>query len=108
MQKGDVVMRDNPADNRGPKAAAILKDISTWFRFRAKPSNGRQCCPANLPPCSPDLNPVEMVFARIKTPIRKAAARHYDQLWQAVANLCGIFHDDECDNFFKAAGYDTN
>ena len=45
-----------------------------------------------------------MAFAKIKTLIRKAAARTYDQLWQAVGSVCNIFKDEECYNFFKAAG----
>ena len=49
-----------------------------------------------------------MAFAKIKTLIRKAAARTYDQLWEAVGNVCNIFKDEECYNFFKAAGYQTD
>ena len=94
LQKGDVVILDNLATNKSPKAAAILKDIGDWFLF--------------LPPYSPDLNPIEMAFAKIKTLIRKAAARTYDQLWQAVGNVCNLFKDEECYNFFKAAGYETD
>jgi len=108
LRKGDVVILDNLATHRSPKAAAILKDVGAWFRFRAKPSTGRLCCPSNLPPYSPDLNPIEMAFAKIKTLIRKAAARTYDQLWQAVASVCSIFKEEECYNFCKAAGYETN
>ena len=108
LHKGDVVILDNLATHRSPKAAAILKDIGAWFRFRAKPSTGRLCCPSNLPPYSPDLNPIEMAFAKVKALIRKAAARTYDQLWQAVGNVCNLFSDEECYNFFKAAGYETD
>jgi transposase len=77
LHKGDVVILDNLATHRSPKAAAILKDIGAWFLF--------------LPPYSPDLNPIEMAFAKIKTLIRKAAARTYDQLWQAVGSVCNLF-----------------
>ena len=94
LHKGDVVILDNLATHRSPKAAAILKDIGAWFLF--------------LPPYSPDLNPIEMAFAKIKALIRKAAARTYDQLWQAVGNVCNLFRDEECYNFFKAAGYETD
>ena len=45
-----------------------------------------------------------MAFAKIKAPIRKTTARTYDQLWQAVGNVCHLFKDEECHNFFKAAG----
>lgn len=77
LHKGDVVILDNLATHRSPKVAAILKDIGAWFLF--------------LPPYSPDLNPIEMAFAKIKTLIRKAAARTYDQLWQAVGSVCNLF-----------------
>jgi len=67
LHKGDVVILNNLAKHRSPNVAAILTDIGAWFRFRAKPSTGRRCCPSNLPPYSPDLNPIEMAFAKIKT-----------------------------------------
>jgi transposase len=79
---------------RRTKATAILQDIGAWFLF--------------LPPYSPNLNPIEIAFAKLKTLIRKAAARSYDQLWQAVGNVCNLFKDEKCYNFFKAAGYETN
>jgi transposase len=94
LQKGDVVILDNLATHRSPKAAAILKDIGAWFLF--------------LPPYSPDLNPIEMAFAKLKALIRKAAARTYDQLWKAVGHVCDLFKEEECYNFFKAAGYETD
>ena len=93
LHKGDVMILDNLATHRSPKAAAILKDIGAWFLF--------------LPPYSPDLNPIGMAFAKLKTLIRKAAARTYDQLWKAVGQVCDLFTEEECYNFFKAAGYET-
>lgn len=85
---------DNLATHRSPKAAAILKDIGAWFLFQ--------------PPYSPDLNPIEIAFAKRKALIRKAAARTYDQLWKAVGHVCDLFKDEDCYNFFKAAGYETD
>ena len=61
-----------------------------------------------LPPYSPDLNPIEMAFSKLKALIRKAAARTYNELWQAVGHVCGLFTDEECYNFFQAAGYRTD
>ena len=49
-----------------------------------------------------------MAFAKLKSLIRKAAARTYDQLWQAVGHVCDLFKEEECYNFFKAAGYETD
>ncbi len=106
LHKGDVVILDNLATHRSPKAAAILKDIGAWFLV--------------LPPYSPDLNPIEinraftrtsgvhaLISAKLKALIRKAAARTYDQLWKAVGQVCDLFTEEECYNFFKAAGYET-
>jgi hypothetical protein len=55
-----------------------------------------------------DLNPIEMAFSKLKALIRRAAARTYDHLWRAVGHVCDLFTDEECYNFFKAAGYETN
>jgi transposase len=84
---------DNLATHRSPMPAAILKDIGAWFLF--------------LSPYSCDLNPIEMAFAKLKALIAKAAARTYDQLWKAVDQVCHLFKQEECYNFFKAAGYET-
>lgn len=94
LRKGDVIILDNLSSHKSPKAAEILKDIGAWFLF--------------LPPYSPDLNPIEMAFSKLKALIRKAAARTYDDLWHAVGHVCDLFSEEECYNFFKAAGYETN
>jgi hypothetical protein len=49
-----------------------------------------------------------MAFSKLKVLIRKAAARTYEDLWQAVGRVCDLFSDEECYNFFKAAGYEAN
>ena len=49
-----------------------------------------------------------MAFAKLKTLIRKAAARTYDTLWQAVGHVCDLFTEEKCYNYFKAAGYEAN
>lgn len=58
-----------------------------------------------LPPYSPDLNPIEMAFAKLKTLLRKAAARTRDKLWDAVAEVLLAFTPDECANYLAHAGY---
>lgn len=80
LHKGDVVILDNRSSHKSPGAARALRDIGAWCLF--------------LPPCSPDLNPIEMAFAKLKTLLRKADARTYDQLWQAVGRVCGLFTDE--------------
>jgi len=94
LSPGDVVILDNLSSHKSPRAAQTLKDIGAWFLF--------------LPPYSPDLNPIEMAFSKLKTLIRKLAARTYDQLWQALGHVCQLFSDEECYNFFKAAGYEAD
>ena len=93
LRSGDVVILDNLPAHKSTAARETLKAIGAWFLF--------------LPKYSPDLNPIEMAFSKLKALIRKAAARTYDELWQVVGNVCKIFTDEECYNFFVAAGYET-
>ena len=94
LQPGDVIILDNLSVHKSPKAAQTLKDIGCWF--------------LPLPPYSPDLNPIEMAFAKLKALLRKAAARTYDDLWKAVGTVCDLFTEDECLNYFIAAGYEPD
>ncbi len=61
-----------------------------------------------LPPYSPDFNPIEMAFAKLKALLRKAAERTVDGLWSAIGRLVDVFTPQECANYFTAAGYDPN
>jgi hypothetical protein len=56
----------------------------------------------------PSTPSIEMAFSKLKALIRKAAARTYEDLWQAVGRVCDLFSDEECYNFFRAAGYEAN
>lgn len=94
LQPGDVVILDNLAAHKSEKAKTILRERGAWFLF--------------LPPYSPDLNPIEMAFAKLKAHLRRIAARTIDALWKAVGEICDLFDTDECWNFFKAAGYGDN
>ena len=58
-----------------------------------------------LPPYSPDLNPIEFSFSKLKSLLRKAAARTVRSLWKTIANSLHAFTADQCQHFFKAAGY---
>jgi transposase len=58
-----------------------------------------------LPQYSPDLNPIEMAFSKLKACLRKAAARTFDALWRAIGDICSLFQPTECWNFFKAMNY---
>jgi transposase len=73
------------------KAKTALAERGAWFLF--------------LPPYSPDLNPIEMAFAKLKAHLRAAGARTYEALWRAVGNICELFEPKECWNFFRHAGY---
>ncbi len=61
-----------------------------------------------LPPYSPDFNPIEMAFSKLKALLRKAAARTIEDLWAAVADILNAFTSEECLNYFAAAGYDLD
>ena len=58
-----------------------------------------------LPPYSPDLNPIEMAFAKLKALLRARAVRTIDALWRAIGEICDLFSPQECQNYFHAAGY---
>tara|TARA_B100001971_G_scaffold186160_1_gene185925 strand:+ start:550 stop:1080 length:531 start_codon:yes stop_codon:yes gene_type:complete len=94
LKPGHVVILDNLSSHKSATAEEHLKAVGSWFLF--------------LPQYSPDLNPIEMAFAKLKALIRKAAARTYDDLWRAVGDVCDLFTKKECQNFFEAAGYEAN
>lgn len=91
LARGDVVILDNLAVHKSARAAQCLRDRGAWFLF--------------LPPYSPDLNPIEMAFAKLKAHLRAAAARSFDALWKAIGNICDLFSRTECWNYLKEAGY---
>ena len=61
-----------------------------------------------LPPYSPDLNPIEQAFAKLKALLRKTSARTVDELWQAIADLLDHFPPEECTNYIRNSGYGFN
>ena len=90
LAKGDVVILDNLAVHKSEKAAQCLKQRGAWFLF--------------LPPYSPDLNPIEQAFSKIKAHLRKAEARTFDALWRTLGDICNLFVPKGGRNFLKAAG----
>ena len=88
---GDVIILDNLAAHKSQKAEKLLRAKGAWMLF--------------LPAYSPDLNPIEMAFAKLKAHLRKTAARTIDDLWKAIGNICKLFTPEECSNYFAAAGY---
>jgi transposase len=93
LRPGDVVIMDNLAPH---KAVAVRKAIEA--------AEARLLL---LPPYSPDLNPIENAFAKLKALLRKAAERTVDGLWQRIGLLSDAFTPQECSNYFAAAGYDA-
>ena len=91
LRPGDVVIADNLSVHKSARAAKALKARGAWFLF--------------LPQYSPDLNPIEMAFAKLKAHLRRAATRTFEALWVALGDICTLFSPDECWNFFKEAGY---
>jgi transposase len=91
LKPGDIVAMDNlPAHKTAAVRAAIAKAGAQFFL---------------LPPYSPDMNPIEMAFSKLKTLLRQAAERTRDGLWQRLGALLDQFTPDECANYFQAAGY---
>jgi transposase len=91
LKPGDMVILDNLSSHKSEKAKAILKARGAWFLF--------------LPPYSPDLNPIEMAFAKLKAHLRKAKARTVEALWKAIGSICELYSAEECRNYLKDAGY---
>jgi len=91
LEPGTVVILDNLSTHRSTRGAEALKQQKCWFLF--------------LPPYSPDLNPIELAFSKLKTHLRRIGARTYDQLIQAIGNICDLYDSQECWNYFKAAGF---
>lgn len=91
LEPGDVVILDNLPGHKSEKAAQLLKQRGAWFLF--------------LPPYSPDLNPIEMAFSKLKAHLRRIGARTIDDLWRAVGSICDLYSPEECRNYFTAAGY---
>jgi transposase len=93
LRSGDVVILDNLPAHKGAAVRAAVEAAGASLLF--------------LPPYSPDFNPIENAFAKLKTLLRKAAARTVDQLWRVIGESLDAFSPNECANYFTAAGYDA-
>ena len=93
LQPGDVVILDNLPAHKISAVREALEATGAQLLF--------------LPPYSPDFNPIENAFSKLKALLRKAAARTIDELWAAVASAIDTFTPTECNNYFAAAGYDA-
>ena len=92
LRPGDVVIMDNLPPHKSATARALIE--ATGARLML------------LPPYSPDFNPIENAFSKLKALLPKAAARTKEALWQTIGQLLDAFTPDECANYFSAAGYE--
>jgi transposase len=93
LRPGDIVIMDNLSSHKRAAAREIIEAAGAKLRF--------------LPPYSPDFNPIEMAFSKLKALLRKAAERTVEALWSAIGRLVDLFTPQECANYFAAAGYDA-
>lgn len=93
LRPGDVVIMDNLSSHKGPRVREMIEAAGAGLLY--------------LPPYSPDFNPIENAFAKLKALLRKAAERTVDGLWDAIGRLIDLFTPQECRNYFQAAGYDA-
>ena len=93
LTDGDVVILDNLCIHKTPTVARLIVVQGASVRY--------------LPPYSPDLNPIEQAFAKLKSHMRHAAARTLEDLQAAVASGLNQFHPDHCRGFFRHAQYGT-
>ena len=92
LAPGDVVILDNLPAHKVSGVRETITSAGATLVF--------------LPPYSPDFNPIEQAFAKLKALLRKAAARTVDDLWDAIAEAIEMFTPDECANFFANSGYE--
>jgi transposase len=94
LHPGDIVIMDNLGSHKGPGVHAAIEAAGASLQF--------------LPPYSPDFNPIEMAFSKLKAQLRRAAERTRDALWDRIGILIDQVSPAECVNFFTAAGYEPD
>lgn len=92
LRPGDVVIMDNLPAHKPAVVREAIGRVGAELRF--------------LPPYSPDFNPIENAFSKLKALLRARAERTVENLWNATGELVGVFEPSECANYFKAAGYE--
>lgn len=91
LSPGDIVIMDNLSSHKGAAVRKAIEAAGAELRY--------------LPPYSPDLNPIEQAFAKLKAHLRKHAERTMENLWLRIGALLPLFTGDQCQNFFRHAGY---
>jgi transposase len=92
LRRGDIVIMDNLSIHKRTSVRELIEAVGATLVF--------------LPPYSPDFNPIEKAFARLKAMLRKAGERTVASLWDLIGKLVDIFQPDECANYFSSCGYD--
>jgi len=93
LKPGDIVIMDNLSSHKGPAIRQAIEAVGASLLF--------------LPPYSPDFNPIENAFAKLKALLRAAAERTVEALWTTIGSLIDRITPNECANYFAAAGYDA-
>lgn len=91
LRVGDIVVLDNLGSHKGRAVHRAIRDAGAHRLL--------------LPPYSPDLNPIEQAFAKLKTLLRKADERSTEAVWKRIGSLLDEFSSDECASYIKHAGY---
>ena len=91
LAKGDIVILDNLGSHKGKAARAAIRAVGAHLIF--------------LPAYSPDLNPIEQVFAKLKHLMRNATPRTVEDTWRKAGDLLDLFSPNECANYLKNSGY---
>jgi transposase len=91
LSVGDIVIMDNLGSHKRPVIRRLIRAAGAKLFF--------------LPPYSPDLNPIEQVFAKLKTLLRKADQRTVEATWRRIGSLLDCFTPNECANYLKNSGY---
>lgn len=93
LKPGDIVVMDNLSSHKGKAIRAAIKSVGARLLF--------------LPAYSPDLNPIEQVFAKLKHLLRKAKERTVEATWKRIGSLLQTFTPKECSNYFRNSGYNS-
>lgn len=93
LRPDDIVVMDNLSSHKGPRVRQMIDAVGARLLY--------------LPPYSPDFNPIENAFAKLKALLRKAAERSVEGLWSTIGRCLDLFTPQECRNYFEAAGYDA-
>lgn len=94
LRRGDIVIMDNLSSHKSAAVRDLIEAAGATLRF--------------LPPYSPDFNPIEKAFAKLKALLRREAERTVSGLWSLIGRLVDLFRPAECANYFRSCGYEPD